>query len=236
MKSGFSINDLISGHPIVALCLTLLTLGMIILVGWWLFGNLQGKTFKPTVAVVKFNDGQNEIVIERDGKVTIKTPFGTYTQQWDKEKIKRFLANLDNLDFDTLSNYVGLEYTLQLTLTDGRQVQVIFSEDMDELAEMLEQSLTTVYQDQDQDPTNMNWNTIFTNQNQNILMTPTPRPSPTATFGPGGSTQSSGGSTNPWQQNPEAEEAQSFGCTQIDQTTGKKVVISNTLCIDEEPQ
>jgi hypothetical protein len=149
MKRTNKIDEIIKKNPIVAIGLTVLVLGLVILVGF-----LVKKQFSPVkerkeLVRVEFGDGNNSVVVERNGKVTINTPYGTFVQNWDAEKIRRFFEGLEDLDFDSLSSYIGGDLVMALTI-GGEIIEISIDDpvieiEIDELQEILEE----IYEEED---------------------------------------------------------------------------------------
>ena len=100
------INEWIEKNSLFAIIIVLAFL-LISSISIFLIIKSSGKENKKTVTTVSFVDGKNEITVDRNtGKVTIKTPTGTFTQYWDQDKINRFFAGLDDLDFESLSKFI----------------------------------------------------------------------------------------------------------------------------------
>ncbi|NMC36610.1 hypothetical protein GYA49_06245 [Candidatus Beckwithbacteria bacterium] len=221
------LSDQFRKNPALIIGVALLVVLLLGALGYLTYRQFQPPKKSPEVMVVSFNDGQNEVIVNRNGTVTIKTPHGTFTQKWDPAKIKQFFENIDNLDFDLLSKFIGTDVAITLTFNDGQKIIVAIDPQTEAIADTLEDTLEEVYEEEESET------------GQTILPSYIPTPIPTAkastgatpTPTPTSSSSSNSSSDNPWQQGTEPENAiKTFVCNQYDPATGKKVVISNTLC------
>lgn len=220
------IESFIQDRPLVAIGIVVIVIGLLVGLGTMVYQTLTPKPKPAMVAVVEFNDGQNTVTVERTGKVTIKTPFGTFTQQWDKEKIRQFFEQIDDLDFDLLSKFLGLSLAMDLTLANGEQITIYLTEAQDGLTQAIQESLEQIYSDEGKDTGPLP--TLIP------LVLNSPSPSPRTSVTPQPSVTTSGGKisggNNPFKQGTEVEDPTVFNCDTALEQTGKRVVISNTLC------
>lgn len=173
------------------------------------------QTQSNEVTVVTFNDGSNEVTVDRNGTVTIKTPFGTFTQYWDKEKIRSFFADLENLDFDTLVSYVGTEMAISLTVSNGQTIIIDSSLLPEEILDALQYVLEETYE--------IEKITVIKTTPPPFWTTPTPRPENAKPTVPPDN-------DNPWHQGVEPENIEAFSCEAYSVAGGKRVIVSQTLC------
>lgn len=165
------------------------------------------------VTVISLNDGNNEVIVDRNGQVTIKTPFGTFTQYWDKEKIRQFFDNLDDLDFDTLSQYIGTDLAISLTASDGRQIIIDDSQLPQLVLDLLQTTLEQTYEEEQ----------LEIIKPSIVLNTPKP-PVYKTTATPIVI------NNNPWHQGIEPENIQPFSCEAYAVSGERRVIVSQTLC------
>jgi hypothetical protein len=212
-----SLDSYIQSHPVPTLVGLVLILSLVVGGIWGINKIINRPKPAPEVMTVTFGDGQNTVTVNTDGTVTITTPFGTYTQNWDKEKIRQFFANVDNLDFDLLTKFIGTGLAIQLTMGDGRVITVTADNKVEAITNQLQQILDETYGD-------------YENQ-QKIIPTPLPEviiPVP-ATPIPTSNSNNNSNNSDPWRTGGEGD-AKVFSCTQIDSKTGKKVIVSSTVC------
>ncbi|PIP53226.1 hypothetical protein COX08_02145, partial [Candidatus Beckwithbacteria bacterium CG23_combo_of_CG06-09_8_20_14_all_34_8] len=132
------ITDWINEHKSIVIILFGISIIILIVALVLVFKPKELVKQSNSVTVVSFNDGNNEVIVDRSGQVTIKTPFGTFTQFWDKEKIKRFFEDIDNLDFDSLVAYIGTDLAISLTSSNGRQIIVDTTQLPSEILDLLQ--------------------------------------------------------------------------------------------------
>jgi hypothetical protein len=224
-----SLQDFVQKKPAIALAVTL---GLIAMLGLSVFlvnNFISQKQKHPTVAVISFGDGQNEVVVNRNGDVTINTPFGTYTQHWDPEKVRKFFENYDKLDFDNLAEYLGTEAVVKLTLSNGKTVKIEDS-NLEELVSEAQKALEDIYSQNEQKPATPD----LSQYNKKPDLSPSPTPSGGGSQNGGGNNNGSGGgggnNNNPWQRGNDPQNPTAFSCEQTDTKTGRKIIISNTVC------
>lgn len=207
------VGDWLKENSIIASIIIILFLAITGITLFLVISNNKHQTDPKTISKISFRDGANEITINRNtGEVTIKTPKGTFTQYWDKDKIENFFAGLDDLDFDSLAQYIGTDLAIELTLSSG-EVLVLSVEnlDQDQLDE-IEKIIEITYQQNNSTPKpviNNPDNFDFSQDEDEILTTPI--------------------NNNPWKTGGEID-SQSTKCEQYDPETGKRVVVSNTIC------
>jgi hypothetical protein len=220
-----TLDTFIQENPLLALGGVVIFIVIIGLAGLFINSLATRPPKNPQVAVVTFNDGQNTVTVGRNGLVTIRTPRGTYTQNWDPDKIRRFFAALDNLDFDQLTQFVGTGVAIQLTMNGGGTFNISINDVSGEVADTFEAALTNTYAASKSA-------TLVTPKPLLPGITPQPTgvPARTPLPTPGGN---NGGSTNPWQTGTDIKDTKTFGCGQVDAKTGKKVIVSNTVCMGQ---
>jgi hypothetical protein len=210
-----NIGSWLNSHKALVLALFGLSIIILLITSVLVLRPKTNQTPKNEVTVVSFNDGSNEVIIDRSGKVIIKTPFGTFTQFWDKEKIRSFFENIDNLDFDTLVAYVGTEAAISLTGSNGQTILI----DSSLLPEGLLGDLVGVLEE-----------TYETEQITVIKTTPPPlwaTPNPT---GRPSQATTKPQVDNPWHTGVEPENAKPFTCEAYSVSGGRRVIVSQTLC------
>ena len=209
------ITDWINEHKSIVIILFGISIIILIVALVLVFKPKELVKQSNSVTVVSFNDGNNEVIVDRSGQVTIKTPFGTFTQFWDKEKIKRFFEDIDNLDFDSLVAYIGTDLAISLTSSNGRQIIVDTTQLPSEILDLLQITLEDTYQ-----------------QEQITVVKSTPpvfaTPKPPVTYETTATPIVS--NTNPWHQGTEPENIQPFSCEAYSVTGSRRVIVSNTLC------
>ncbi|MGI5827925.1 MAG: hypothetical protein ACOX6V_02775 [Patescibacteria group bacterium] len=213
------LNSLIQKNPLLTLVMLLVIVVLVSVAGWKAY-ELILKPAKPTqVTTVTFGDGQNTVTVERNGNVTIKTPFGTFTQTWDPEKVRRFFESLDSLDFDQLTQFVGTGLAIELTMADGEKITVVVDEKTQEVGDMIQETLDEIYENEGVLPTLRPEPTLNPSSPQ-----PSSVPSPTPT------SESSEDGSNPWHGGGGPQEEDSYVCDEVEIPEGRKIIISNTIC------
>jgi hypothetical protein len=203
-------------NSILALIIVLGTILVLAIFGIIVSNKLDSKKDIKTVTTVSFADGQNEITIDRNGNVTIKTPFGTFTQKWDKEKVRRFFENFNNLDFNTLSQFLGTSLAIQLTLSNGEKITIDISEISEDSIDEIIETLEEIYEDEDME--------------MPPLITPAPYVPPDEQDDDSDDSNGSSDNDDPWHQGSDPVDIEVFECEQVDPITGRRVIISNTVC------
>jgi len=210
------VNDFIQKNPLAALGIMIALVAIIGLIGWGMYALITKPETPPKVVTVTFGDGQNSVTVERNGKVTIKTPFGTFTQTWDPAKVKQFFESLENLDFDQLTQFIGTGMAVELTLADGEKVMVVIDAALEETVNLIQETLEDIYEE------------------EGVTFIPSPLPTlepfPVPTTGTTPTPSPTPSSYNPWKTGNDVEDPEVFGCEQIDPKTGRKIIISNTVC------
>jgi len=209
------IKDWINEHKSIVIILFGMSIIILIVTLILVFKPKELVKQSNSVTVISFNDGNNEVIVDRSGQVTIKTPFGTFTQFWDKDKIKRFFENIDNLDFDSLAAYIGTDLAISLTSSDGRQIIIDTAQLPSEILDLLQITLEDTYQQEQ---------ITVVKSTPLVFATPKPPVGYNATATPIVS------NNNPWHQGTEPENIQPFSCEAYSVTGGRRVIVSNTLC------
>lgn len=211
-------------------------IGVIILLGGLLvlgiFGGViyQQMNKKSEVVRVKLSDGENEIIVNENGEVTIITPFGTYKQTWDKEKLMKFLRSINDLDFNSLSEFLGEGIAIELTLGNGRVIITVGDEKLQEIIEEFRKILEDVY-----DKENSEEEEVIIKKSNPDYYYEIPREEGNNDDGndeageSGGGTISETGTSDPWS-GSSVNVAKTIECKEVDPKTGKIVIISNTVC------
>lgn len=207
------INNWINTHKPLVIGLFGLSLFILVMTMLLVLRPKPAAQPKNEVTVVSLNDGSNEVIVDRSGKVTIKTPFGTFTQFWDKEKINSFFENIDNLDFDTLTEYLGTEAAISLTASNGQTIVInntlLPQSLLDELFDLIEETYKTEQI------------TIIKTTPPPIWQTPQPIERPNATTVPA--------ADNPWHTGT-TENVEPFSCEAYSVSGERRVIVSQTLC------
>jgi len=211
------------------------------LVGWLFWGQLHSNVKRDKVATITLGDGQNQVIVRRDGNVTIKTPYGTFNQKWDPEKIKKFFAQIDNLDFESLSGYLGSDLAIKLTFNDHPE-KIIKIEDVPaDILQALQDALDEVYNVELADKLPFlqkpidNWPNSGNNQDsssfQNSITNSNSNAGNNTNTG-NNSNQNNNVDNNPWNQGLNVDDPEVFSCDGGTDSSGHKIIISNTVCED----
>jgi hypothetical protein len=220
------VQAFIQKRPSLAIAIAVGFIVMVSLLGWLLLRQATTELSKAEVVMVEFSDGQNSVVVRRDGTVTINTPYGTFTQKWSKEKVEAFFARINDLDFDALTEFVGGDLAVQLTFQDGSQSIILIEELSEEIVGTLEDALEETYTTEVTLPVSSPVSDPFADDESDDDSATEEEES-----GSGGETSSTE-EENPWFGGEDSADPEVFGCEEIDATTGRKVVISNTVCLD----
>lgn len=224
MKRKSKIDELVSNNPVLAIGITILVLGLVVLVGILAKKQFSPKTERKELVKVEFGDGKNSVVVEKNGRVTINTPYGTYVQYWDPEKIRKFFEGLENLDFEALSSYIGGDLAMALTV-GGRVIEIsINSPEIQTEVDELQTVLETVYKDEDLG----DYNNYTGGEDQDGYLGNVDKDEGEDD----NNIDSDQEEDNPWETGREIKDVDNFTCEEIDPETGRKIIISNTVCIN----
>jgi len=224
-----TIDDYIQNNSMKSLLIVIIFVGGLLLLGVVLFKQFATGQKMSEVAVVEFADGQNKVVVERNGIVTINTPYGTFTQKWDASKVADFFSRIDNINFDALSEFLGGDLAMTLTMGDGDKIQVMIEELPDLVVDDLQIVLEETY---DENELLLPSHDIYLGKITQINNDASESGTPTNRSNSGndvvsGDTQDEV-SDDPWKGNDNVEEE--FECEYVIDGSGKRVVINNTLC------
>lgn len=224
-----TIDDYIQNNSLKSLVIVVVFVGGLLFLGIVLFKQFAGGQRISEVAVVEFADGQNKVVVERNGIVTINTPYGTFTQKWDASKVADFFSRIDNMNFDAISEFLGGDLAITLTMGDGDKIQVMIEELPDVVADDLQIVLEDTYDENELLlPSHDIYLGQITKTNNDASESGTPA------NGNNSGNDVVNGVTNdeviddPWKGNDNVEEE--FECEYVIDGSGKRVVINNTLC------
>lgn len=237
MNKNKSLKDRLVNKKYIGFVIAIISLWLLALIGWGIYNKVNEGNNKD-IAVVSFGDGENKIEVNRNGDVKIQTPFGTYYQRWSKEKIENFFSKFNKLDFDQLTSFVGEGLMIELTTGNGTVISFAYYDGLEEMVKEMQEELEETYRENKeelnigkyqpdyyfQDNINEYGQAELSDENEGEMMY----------FGEGedlgrGDSYEEN-NENPWNTSNIGADDKNFECKEIDPVTGKKIIISNTVC------
>ncbi len=235
MEKKKKLKDRLTNKKYIGFVVAIIALWLLALISWGIYNKVnEGKN--KDVAVISFGDGENKIEVNRNGDVKIQTPFGTYYQRWSKEKIENFFSKFNKLDFDQLTSFVGEGLMIELTMGNGTVITFAYNDSLEDEVKELQEELEASYEENVtnidkfqpdyyfQDNINEYGQAELSDDSEGEMMY----------FGEGedlgrGDSYEED-NDNPWNTSDIGSGDKTFECKEIDPVTGKKIIISNTVC------
>lgn len=141
------IDEMISRNPALAIGVAVGFLLLLSILGFVIYRQMTGPQKMSEISVIEFVDGQNEVIVNRNGNVKVNTPYGSFSQNWDKNKVDDFFANANRMNLNNLTNFVGSDVTIGLTYDSGKKVTAILSEVDKTISDTMQKTLENAYEE-----------------------------------------------------------------------------------------